>query len=110
MQLRFLSPRLFSAQFFWESAWSVIYLALIGVLKRLLFLVAAAGLLIPVVETGTYANLTWADQCRGFVTRHNYGCHRVARAPAPAAIENRRGSEGFRPRLMPSEDEYPKTI
>ena len=32
----------------------------IGVLKRLLFLVAAAGLLIPVVETGAYTNLTWA--------------------------------------------------
>jgi len=32
----------------------------IGVVKRFLFLVAAAGLLIPVVETGTYTSLTWA--------------------------------------------------
>ena len=31
----------------------------IGPIKRLLFVLAAAGLLIPVVETGTYANLTW---------------------------------------------------
>jgi TRAP-type uncharacterized transport system fused permease subunit len=39
----------------------------IGVLKRLLFLVAAAGLLIPVVETGIYTNLTWAINAGGLL-------------------------------------------
>jgi TRAP transporter 4TM/12TM fusion protein len=39
----------------------------IGALKRLLFLVAAAGLLIPVVETGTYTNLTWAINAGGLL-------------------------------------------
>ena len=39
----------------------------IGVIKRLLFLVAAAGLLIPVVETGTYTNLTWAINAGGLL-------------------------------------------
>jgi TRAP transporter 4TM/12TM fusion protein len=37
----------------------------IGVLTRLVFLVAAAGLLIPVVETGTYTNLSWAINAGG---------------------------------------------
>jgi TRAP-type uncharacterized transport system fused permease subunit len=36
-----------------------------GVLTRLVFLVAAAGLLIPVVETGTYTNLSWAINAGG---------------------------------------------
>jgi TRAP transporter 4TM/12TM fusion protein len=39
----------------------------IGVLKRFLFLVAAAGLLIPVVETGTYTSLTWAINAGGLL-------------------------------------------
>ena len=39
----------------------------IGVLKRFLFLVAAAGLLIPVVETGTYTSLTWATNAGGML-------------------------------------------
>ena len=39
----------------------------IGVLKRFLFLVAAAGLLIPVVETGTYTSLTWATNAGGLL-------------------------------------------
>ena len=39
----------------------------IGALKRLLFVVAAAGLLIPVVETGSYANLTWAVNAGGLL-------------------------------------------
>jgi TRAP-type uncharacterized transport system fused permease subunit len=39
----------------------------IGVLKRLLFLVASAGLLIPVVETGTYMNLTWLVNVGGLL-------------------------------------------
>ena len=39
----------------------------IGVLKRFFFLVAAAGLLIPVVETGTYTNLTWAINAGGLL-------------------------------------------
>jgi TRAP transporter 4TM/12TM fusion protein len=39
----------------------------IGVLKRFLFLVAAAGLLIPVVETGTYTSLTWAINVGGLL-------------------------------------------
>ena len=39
----------------------------VGALRRLLFLLAAAGLLIPVVETGTYTNLTWAINAAGLV-------------------------------------------
>ncbi len=39
----------------------------IGAIKRLLFIVAATGLLIPVVETGTYAGLTWAVNVVGFL-------------------------------------------
>jgi TRAP transporter 4TM/12TM fusion protein len=39
----------------------------VGALKRLLFVVAAAGLLIPVVETGSYANLTWAVNAGGLL-------------------------------------------
>ena len=39
----------------------------IGVVKRFLFLVAAAGLLIPVVETGTYTTLTWAINAGGLL-------------------------------------------
>jgi TRAP transporter 4TM/12TM fusion protein len=39
----------------------------IGVLTRLVFLVAAAGLLIPVVETGTYTNLSWAINAGGLL-------------------------------------------
>jgi TRAP-type uncharacterized transport system fused permease subunit len=39
----------------------------IGALKRLFFLVAAAGLLIPVVETGTYTNLSWVVNAGGLL-------------------------------------------
>jgi TRAP-type uncharacterized transport system fused permease subunit len=39
----------------------------IGVIKRLLFIIAATGLLIPVVETGTYAGLTWAVNAVGLL-------------------------------------------
>ena len=39
----------------------------IGVLRRLLFLLAATGLLIPVAETGTYTTLTWAINAAGVV-------------------------------------------
>jgi TRAP transporter 4TM/12TM fusion protein len=39
----------------------------IGALRRLFFLLAAAGLLIPVVETGTYTNLTRAINAAGLV-------------------------------------------
>jgi TRAP transporter 4TM/12TM fusion protein len=39
----------------------------IGILKRLLFLVAAAGLLIPVVETGTYTKITLAINAGGLL-------------------------------------------
>ena len=39
----------------------------IGPLRRLLFVVAAAGLLIPVVETGSYTNLTWAVNAGGLL-------------------------------------------
>jgi len=38
----------------------------IGALKRLLFLVAAAGLLTPVVETGAYTKLALAANAVGF--------------------------------------------
>jgi hypothetical protein len=39
----------------------------IGPIKRLLFVLAAAGLLIPVVETGTHANLTWTVNTGGLL-------------------------------------------
>ena len=39
----------------------------IGVLTRLVFLLAAAGLLIPVVETGNYTNLSWAINAGGLL-------------------------------------------
>jgi TRAP transporter 4TM/12TM fusion protein len=39
----------------------------IGAIKRLLFIIAATGLLIPVVETGTYAGLTWAVNAVGLL-------------------------------------------
>ncbi|MPZ78706.1 MAG: TRAP transporter fused permease subunit [Deltaproteobacteria bacterium] len=39
----------------------------IGPVKRLLFIAAAGGLLIPVVQTGTYANLTWASNAIGLL-------------------------------------------
>ncbi|MEX0805677.1 MAG: TRAP transporter permease [Candidatus Binatia bacterium] len=37
----------------------------VGAVKRLLFIAAAGGLLIPVVQTGTYASLTWASNAIG---------------------------------------------
>jgi len=39
----------------------------IGPIKRLLFIAAAGGLLVPVVQTGTYANLTWASNAIGLL-------------------------------------------
>jgi TRAP-type uncharacterized transport system fused permease subunit len=39
----------------------------IGVIKRLLFIIAATGLLIPVVETGTYAGFTWVVNAVGLL-------------------------------------------
>ncbi|HLN87734.1 MAG TPA: TRAP transporter fused permease subunit [Candidatus Limnocylindrales bacterium] len=39
----------------------------IGIVKRGLFLIAAVGLLIPVVHSGTYALLTWFSNAGGFV-------------------------------------------
>jgi TRAP transporter 4TM/12TM fusion protein len=39
----------------------------VGIVKRGLFLLAAAGLLIPVVHSGSYAGLTWAANGAGLV-------------------------------------------
>jgi len=39
----------------------------VGIMKRLLFIIAAVGLLIPVVHSGEYAVLTWATNAIGFV-------------------------------------------
>jgi TRAP-type uncharacterized transport system fused permease subunit len=39
----------------------------VGALKRLLFGIAALGLLIPVVHSGNFATLTWASNGIGFV-------------------------------------------
>lgn len=39
----------------------------IGVIKRVFFIIAATGLLIPVVETGTYAGFTWAVNAVGLL-------------------------------------------
>jgi hypothetical protein len=33
----------------------------VGIVRRILFLVAAIGLLVPVVNTGQYVALTWAS-------------------------------------------------
>ena len=38
----------------------------VGVIKRILFLFAASGLLIPIVHTGRFAVLTWASNGFGF--------------------------------------------
>jgi TRAP-type uncharacterized transport system fused permease subunit len=39
----------------------------LGLIKRALFLLAASGLLIPVVHSGNYALLTWATNGVGFI-------------------------------------------
>jgi TRAP-type uncharacterized transport system fused permease subunit len=39
----------------------------VGIVKRLLFIIAAVGLLIPVIHSGEYAVLTWATNAIGFV-------------------------------------------
>jgi TRAP-type uncharacterized transport system fused permease subunit len=39
----------------------------IAVLKRALFLLSAVGLLIPVVQTGAFATITWAVNGAGFI-------------------------------------------
>jgi hypothetical protein len=37
----------------------------VGVIKRILFLLAATGLLIPIVQSGKFAVLTWASNSIG---------------------------------------------
>jgi hypothetical protein len=39
----------------------------IGIVKRALFIIAAVGLLIPVVQTGQYVELTWMINGVGLV-------------------------------------------
>ena len=63
----------------------------IGVLLRVLFLVAAIGLLIPIVDHGAHASLTWASNGIGLalgialVARERRARSRAAAQPAMAA-------------------------
>jgi hypothetical protein len=65
----------------------------VGVVKRILFLLAAISLLIPIVHSGQFAALTWAINGGGLglaillVMAEWLG--RAARARAPAAILGR---------------------
>jgi TRAP-type uncharacterized transport system fused permease subunit len=53
----------------------------VGVVKRLLFIAAATGLLVPVVHSGNFAALTWAVNAAGLMLAIALvGIERLARA------------------------------
>jgi TRAP-type uncharacterized transport system fused permease subunit len=62
----------------------------VGIVRRILFLVAAIGLLVPVVNTGQYAALTWASNGVGFllaaILLASEWLARSSRARAPTAV------------------------
>jgi hypothetical protein len=62
----------------------------VGIVRRILFLVAAIGLLVPVVNTGQYAALTWASNGVGFLLAAilfaSEWLARSSRARAPTAV------------------------
>ena len=72
----------------------------IGALLRVLFLVAAIGLLIPIVDHGAHVSLTWASNAIGLAL----GIALVARerrARSRAAPQPAMGAEGVKaPRIM----------
>jgi TRAP-type uncharacterized transport system fused permease subunit len=63
----------------------------IGRIKRILFVLAAAGLLIPIVHTGEFAVLTWASNGIGLALALALVCvewlRRSARAETPTAVD-----------------------
>jgi TRAP transporter 4TM/12TM fusion protein len=62
----------------------------VGIIKRILFILAAAGLLIPIVHTGKFATLTWATNGLGLalaiILVSMEWLARSARAGAPRAV------------------------
>jgi TRAP-type uncharacterized transport system fused permease subunit len=57
----------------------------VGAMKRVLFIVAAIGLLIPVVHSGKFAVLTWATNGLGLLLAMVLsGIEWSARTPSPA--------------------------
>jgi len=67
----------------------------VGAVKRLLFTLAAIGLLIPVVHSGPYAALTWATNGIGLLLAMILaGLEWLARAPRGAASTAVAGTEG----------------
>jgi TRAP transporter 4TM/12TM fusion protein len=62
----------------------------VGIIKRILFLLASAGLLLPVVHTGKFAVLTWASNSFGlglaFLLVLAEWLARSSRARAPTAV------------------------
>jgi hypothetical protein len=67
----------------------------VGIIKRALFMLAAIGLLIPVVHSGPYAALTWATNGIGLLLAVILvGVEWLARAPRAAASTAVVGSDG----------------
>jgi TRAP-type uncharacterized transport system fused permease subunit len=67
----------------------------VGAVKRLLFILAAVGLLIPVVHGGPYAILTWATNAVGFLLAALLvSAEWFARVPRAAASAAALGSDG----------------
>src|SRR5262245_42386545 len=62
----------------------------VGIVRRILFLIAAVGLLVPVVSSGPYAALTWASNGVGVMLAAilfvSEWLRRSARARAPTAV------------------------
>jgi TRAP-type uncharacterized transport system fused permease subunit len=67
----------------------------VGAVKRLLFILAAIGLLIPVVHSGPYAELTWATNGIGLLLAVILaGADWLARTPRAAASTAVVGTDG----------------
>jgi len=62
----------------------------VGIVRRILFLVAAIGLLVPVINTGQYAAWTWASNGVGLLLAATLCVSewlaRSSRARAPTAV------------------------
>jgi TRAP transporter 4TM/12TM fusion protein len=103
------SPSLLLIGYWWEVALSIITAIIgaillgvgvvgylfrpVGAIKRILFLLAAIGLLVPIVQSGKFAALTWASNGAGLglavllVAAEWLG--RTSRARAPTAVLGR---------------------
>ena len=67
----------------------------VGAVKRILFALAATGLLIPIVHSGTYATLTWATNAIGLVLAIVLvSAEWLARSPHAAASTAVVGTDG----------------